>query len=575
MKSLKITILICGIAALLAFSACQDFLSPFNPKGVTEEMLYTTEDGFEAGVNACYSNLRRLWGLKQGQYWMEFGTDLWTNGSVTDNSTDLGLLSYQNLTGADEWLGNLWRQSYLAINQCNAMLGYVQYAKPQVRTAREAELLVLRSYYWWVLTEQFGDIHFMTRANTGAEIKGIKTAPDKVYEQIFKDLEFAVTESNLPSTSSDLGRITKPVAEALLARICLTRGRNAEAITYAKNVIDNYGYALETPANLWDATRQRSNKEAVWTLYRYTNNQMNGGVEFPSAMFVPQYSLLPTTVAKCGFMQGNYNDNDGRIQGGLIMPTYRLLDLYDQTSDARFAATFKNVWRANNNSTVTLMKNAAYPKWTAEEAAVYGAPLLSGQYRFNMGDTSLVLVFKNSSAKRFPYVRYTVLDETFLYDTLTKAPIERLVYFQLRKYVEPTQTTISAGSRDFFMIRLAEMYLIIAEADFKLNGSNCTVGIQALNDLRAKRALPAAVASFTNVTSIPGIDFILDERARELCGEQLRWFDLKRTGKLVDYVRAYNPDATIEDFHVLRPYPTAQIGQMSNPEDFVQEGYNP
>src|SRR5450759_4831868 len=114
-----------------------------------------------------------------------------------------------------------------------------------------------------------------------------------------------------------------------------------------------------------------------------------------------------------------------------------------------------------------------------------------------MCDTSLVLVFKNSSSKRFPYVRYTVLDETFLYDTLTKAPIERLVYFQLRKYVEPTQTTISAGSRDFFMIRLAEMYLIIAEADFKLNGSNCTVGIQALNDLRAKRALPTAVASFT------------------------------------------------------------------------------
>lgn len=575
MKSLKTTILICGIAAMFLFSACEDFLSPFNPKGVTEEMLYTTEDGFEAGVNASYSYLRRLWGLKQGQYWMEFGTDLWTSGSVTDNSTDLGLLSYQNLTGGDEWLSNLWRQSYYAINQCNALLDYVQYAKPQVRTAREAELRVLRSYFWWVLTEQFGDIHFLTRANAGGEIKGLKTSPDIVYEQIFKDLEFAVAENNLPTTSPDLGRITKPVAEALLARICLTRGRNAEAITYAKNVIENYSYELETPSNLWDATRQRSNKEAIWTLYRYANNQMNGGVEFPSAMYVPQYTLFPTTVAKCGFMQGNYNDLDGRIQGGLIMPTYRLLDLYDQTSDARFAATFKYVWRANNNSTVAIIKNAAYPKWTTEEATAYGVPSLSGQYRFNMGDTSLLLVFKNPSAKRFPLVRYTVLDEAFLYDTLTKAPKERRVFFQMRKYVEPTQTTNSTGSRDYFMIRLAEMYLIVAEADFKLNGSNCTDGIQALNELRAKRALPAANASFANVTSIPSIDFILDERARELCGEQLRWFDLKRTGKLVEYVRAYNPDATIEDFHVLRPYPTAQIEQMSNPEDFVQVGYNP
>lgn len=575
MKSLKINTLICVIAALLAFSACEDFLSPFNPKGVTEEMLYTTEDGFESGVNASYSYLRKLWGLKQGQYWMEFGTDLWTNGSVTDNNSDLGLLRYQNLTGGDEWLGNLWRQSYYAINQCNTMLGYVQNAKPQVRTAREAELRVLRSYFWWVLTEQFGDIHFLPRANSGGEIKGLKTTPEKVYEQIFLDLEFAVTEGNLPTASTDLGRITKPVAEALLARICLTRGRNAEAIKYAKNVIDNYSYELETPANLWDASKQRSNKEAVWTLYRYTNNQMNGGVEFPSSMFVPQYALLATTVAKCGFMQGNYNDIDGRMQGGLIMPTYRLLDLYDQTSDARFAATFKNVWRANSNSTVPLIKNAAYPKWTAQEATAYGVPSLSGQYRFNMGDTSLMLVFNNPSAKRFPYVRYTVLDETFLYDTLTKAPIERRVFFQFRKYVEPTQTSNSTGSRDNFMIRLAEMYLIIAEADFKINGSNCTDGIQALNVLRAKRALPTANASFANVTSIPDIDFILDERARELCGEQLRWFDLKRTGKLLEYVRAYNPDASIEDFHVLRPYPTAQIEQMSNPEDFVQAGYNP
>ena len=39
------------------------------------------------------------------------------------------------------------------------------------------------------------------------------------------------------------------------------------------------------------------------------------------------------------------------------------------------------------------------------------------------------------------------------------------------------------------------------------------------------------------------LDFILDERARELGGEQQRWFDLKRTGKLLERVKAYNPDA--------------------------------
>ena len=57
------------------------------------------------------------------------------------------------------------------------------------------------------------------------------------------------------------------------------------------------------------------------------------------------------------------------------------------------------------------------------------------------------------------------------------------------------------------------------------------------------------------------IDFILDERARELSGEYLRWTDLTRTGKLLERVKKYNPVATtlIKDYHVLRPIPQTQI----------------
>ncbi len=78
------------------------------------------------------------------------------------------------------------------------------------------------------------------------------------------------------------------------------------------------------------------------------------------------------------------------------------------------------------------------------------------------------------------------------------------------------------------------------------------------------------------------INIILDERARELCGEQQRWFDLKRTGKLIERLTAYNGTAglNIKAFHTLRPIPTPQIDAVTNlttgpdPEGFWQnEGY--
>jgi len=69
---------------------------------------------------------------------------------------------------------------------------------------------------------------------------------------------------------------------------------------------------------------------------------------------------------------------------------------------------------------------------------------------------------------------------------------------------------------------------------------------------------------------------VLDERERELVGEQLRWFDLVRTNKLLERVKAHNPQAAknIEPRHMLRPLPQDQIDRVSNPQDFPQNpGY--
>jgi hypothetical protein len=543
-------------AVALVHCSCNKFLEEYNPAGATEEVIYDTPEGFETGVNGCYTYTRVLWGKEEGHLLLEAGTDLWAGGG--DNSKQ-ELTNYSNLGSTESYITTrLWTNSYAAINLCNTMLGYLQYAKPEVRDLREAELRFLRSYHWWVLAESFGDIHFsLTPNHLEGTTVAKRTSVDQVYEQIEKDLDFAY--NTLPNTSADPVHVTKPIVEAFWARVALTRGKNADAARMAKNVIASYDYELEDVATLWDVTKESSNKESIWSVAHHGSTNMNGAGTYLHQGYLMKYQNI--SGMKIDEANGNPTSR--------LMPTYHLLSLFDQGSDARFAASFQSVWMCNDTTAA---------KWTLEQATEYGNPALVGTKRYNPGDTAAVLVFGTlTAARKFPKVAYNAYDVTNLYNA-DFSPKDKQVHFSLKKHMDPTRGSASETNtaKDFVMIRLAEMYLIVVEADFKINGPTGADAVSYLNQLRAKRALPTAAPAFTAVASIPDIDFILDERARELCGEQLRWLDLKRTGKLLERVRAHNHDAAanIKDYHVLRPIPQDQIGRIDNPADFPQNpGY--
>jgi hypothetical protein len=108
--------------------------------------------------------------------------------------------------------------------------------------------------------------------------------------------------------------------------------------------------------------------------------------------------------------------------------------------------------------------------------------------------------------------------------------------------------------------------------------SDSEKAVNYMNQLRVKRALPGKSAQMRISSNDLTVDFILDERARELGGEQLRWFDLKRFNeeKFVERIKAGNPDAAgnVKAWHIVRPIPRTQLDAVFNKDEFKQnEGY--
>jgi hypothetical protein len=158
--------------------------------------------------------------------------------------------------------------------------------------------------------------------------------------------------------------------------------------------------------------------------------------------------------------------------------------------------------------------------------------------------------------------------------------IQNQYYPTLKKFLclatRPNNDANISSLRPVIAYRFAETYLIAAEAAFRLNQPETAADL--INVIRTRAAANAgAIPNMTANTLADltdrGIDYILDERTRELAGEQMRWMDLVRTGKLIERVNLYNntparPGAEVPNpqaFHTLRPIPQGQIDASVDP----------
>ncbi len=616
---------------LIALSSCEDFLTEEYKSGANSETIVSTEANMEMLIVADYAPLRIWYGCENGWDFTEAGTDIYTYGY--DNRS-AGFCTYTNFVGEEQnRSAAVWYELYKALNSCNlglANIDNITYEDSKVKAYRKGELSFLRAHYLWLLTETWGPTHFSPDPISDAQYEAFHTPINILYQQIFTDLDTALALTPETLVATDYGRISKPVVKAFLARTHLAwasytkngleiKGEsliakdNAEsqehyalAKSYAEDIINNYDYKLLNKwADIWNIDNIK-NDEIIWAVNYSDNSQyttanlMNpwdNGNAYNTQYIIQReggnMGHLMWEIRPENFARGVVRDvNTGR---GFLrwMPTKFFIDLYNESIDQRFFGSFKNVWYANDSSTAPVWKKFYYLdgiKTTVPAEKVK-------KRMFQPGDTAIYFsktpVPSSKKAKMnlsdvfyfHPEKGYLIVDINDMY-TASGAPndsvVNRSYYFPItRKYMDSTRIAVATqySKRDAYVMRLSEMYLIKAEAEMETGATDeAYTTILELANNRAVGNNGASLLSAYGVTSGINIDidFILNERARELATENLRFFDLKRTGKLVERVRLYNSDASrnIQDFHNLRMIPQQELDAVYNPDVFTQNpGY--
>ena len=573
----KISILTLAMVALLGQS-CENYLEEELVSDVSAGTYYTTVQGFEDAVKATYSWLKPFYGVERGFTMTVFGTDVHTNGAdgghKAINFYDAGL------NAEEDYMRDTWRDFYRGINQANAVINRAENIEgldEEVKNTRFAEVRFLRALYYFNLVRFFGDIHLTLEETEGVETEANRTAASEIYSQaIIPDLENAVAV--LPDVQDDPGRATKPAAEYLLGKALLTRSYQtyadgndaARAEALFTSVIDNYGFELaENYLEIWgldtlgvpvNIASAEDNPEIIFAVQN-SKGQVDEGLDDEGhrghLYFLMEYDKLP----------GMTRDVENGRPWKRFRPTEYHLSLWNREIDRRYDETYKHVWYSNNEDGI--------PTWSQEEAAFIPAGKSVGDPKFEVGDTAVYIpgpgLAQNWDAQAKQSAPYIVITPEPQFDGDNRFYTE-IWYPTLNKFIDNTRPDRqhTQGQRDFYLMRLGEAYLLRAEA--RLQQGNNTGAAEDINVIRQRAAWEGMEAEMLITPAEATLEFLLEERARELDGEGHRWFTLTRTGTLVDRVRQYNPEAApnIQEYHQVRPIPLDQIdrtegGYQQNP----------
>ena len=578
---------------IFAAAGCKKLLEE-QPRTGFAPTFFTTADGIQGGIAGIYSSFRTQWATQVWTQLFNAGTDEAVKGAAADVQHWFNYNNALIKSNTNDYQG-FWNTLFIDINTANGVLQYGGDAEIPAATKTQllAQAKFLRAFCYYYLVTTFGSVPLHTEFNTSASAADAPAPLADVYAQIIKDLQ--ESSNDLPNTpAANTGKpATKATALFLLAKTYLWRGWSSaaqpndfrDAFQTAKNLIDNKAtYNLNLLPYFGDVFREgREYSTEVIMVIDHTKDlkfgqnsapgsgATNGNENKSNFFWRPNYPTVNANYPAGGGANVTVRDiNNGRPFQRIKPNTRYIMDVAfaNRATDARYDGTFQTYWLSNSTQmSVRGSTGVTTPRGT----------LINGI------DTAIWMADQVVTPARRAGFKGILFEPDHLAASVNKFTAS--YYPSVRKFDDSTRGDLNDYSdRPYILFRFAELYLIAAEAAIK-GGATLQDAADMINVLRTRAALKpnqtpvdyaAAVAAQQVTAGQMTIDFLLDERSREMFAEDTRWWDLARTQKLVQRVQAYNPEgaAGVQPFNMLRPIPQSQIDLVTEGPPFPQNpGY--
>jgi len=548
MKNNKYKFLITVTVAVAVLAGCTKKLDLVPTNDITSATVYATPAGYKQALAKVYGAmaltgnsgpagspdissqiisdegnsdfLRMLW------YMQSLSTD--EAGWTYHNNTDPLNIHQLSWSSVNQTVGGLYYRCYFQITLCNDFINQCSDANLSARgitgtdadniRAYKQEARFLRAYQYWILMDMFGNVPFVTEKDAiGAGLpKQIKRADLFTYvEGELKDLETTLPDAK----SNEYGRADKAAAWALLSRMYLNAevytgtAKYTEAITYCNKII-GAGYTLHPKySELMLADNNLNTDEFILTI--------------------------------------NYDGTNTQNYGGTTTLCHGPAGITGQTYPLSATNPFNKITNiSGTNGTWNCIRV------TQQFVDLFETGDMRGQFYTN-GQNKVMTQLLDVSTDGYSSFKFRNVTR----DTLPAPHADQAGNF---------------SDVDFPIFRLGEIYLTYAEAVLRGGtGGNAATALGYVNQLRT-RGFNGSTAGNINSSDLT-LNFILDERGRELFWECLRRTDLIRFNEFTTgtYLWAWKggvaSGTAVDDKYNLYPIPTTDLS--ANPNLIQNKGY--